>query len=168
MLFALPLTVVLGVGGFLTAGALAQHSAATACSATGHTIALCRTKLGRVLVNSKGHTLYLFKKDKNGKSACYSSCATFWPPLLKHGKPTLGPGVKRSLLGTTKRRNGTRQLTYNKHPLYGYKLDKRAGQTKGEGVKIFGAKWWAVSAKGNAVKPSSGGGTTSTTTTYGY
>src|SRR6266542_1001854 len=90
---ALPLTVTLGVGGFLAAGAIAQHSTATGCAATEHTIALCRTKLGRVLVNSKGHTLYLFKKDTHGKSTCYRSCATFWPPLLKHGKPTVGPGV---------------------------------------------------------------------------
>jgi len=162
---AAALSVALGVAGFLAAGAIAQHSSATACTASGHTIALCKTKLGRVLVNSKGHTLYLFKKDKSGKSACYGSCATFWPPLLKHGKPKLGPGVKKSLLSSTKRRNGTRQLVYNKHPLYTYKLDKRAGQTKGEGLKVFGAKWYALSAKGTAVKPRAGGGTTSTTTT---
>jgi predicted lipoprotein with Yx(FWY)xxD motif len=92
-------------------------------------------------------TLYLFKKDRNGKSTCYSSCAMFWPPLLKHGTPTLGSGVKKSLLGTTRRRNGKRQLTYNKHPLYTYKLDTRAGQTKGEGLKAFGARWYAWGAQ---------------------
>lgn len=162
---ALPPSAALGVAGFLAAGAIAQHSAATGCAATGHTIALCTTKLGRVLVNSKGHTLYLFKKDTHGKSTCYRSCATFWPPLLKHGSATLGPGVKESLLGTTRRRNGKRQLTYNRHPLYTYKLDTRAGQTKGEGLKAFGARWYAVSARGTAVKPQSGGTTTTTTTT---
>ena len=167
---ALPLSAALGVAGFLAAGAIAQHSAATGCAATGHTIALCRTKLGRVLVNSKGHTLYLFRKDRHGKSTCYRSCATFWPPLRKHGKPTLGPGVKKSLLGTTRRRNGPRQLTYNKHPLYTYKLDTRAGQTKGEGLTAFGAKWYAVSAKGKAVvkttTTTTGTTTTNMTTTY--
>jgi len=163
---ALALGAALGVAGFLAAGAIAQQSATTGCAATGHTIALCSTKLGRVLVNSKGHTLYLFKKDRNGKSACYQSCPKFWPPLLKHGKPTLGRGVKKSLLGTTRRRNGTRQLTYNKHPLYTYKLDTRAGQTKGEGLTLFGARWYAVSAKGKAVVKRTT--TTTTTGTTGY
>jgi predicted lipoprotein with Yx(FWY)xxD motif len=161
----------LGVSGFLASGAIAQPSTTSGCAATGRTIALCSTNLGRVLVNSKGHTLYLFKKDRNGKSACYGSCATFWPPLLKHGKPTLGRGVKKSLLGTTKRRNGTTQLTYNKHPLYTYKLDTRAGQTKGEGSTAFGAKWYALSSHGKAVIKTTStttGMTTTTTTTTGY
>ena len=167
---ALSLSAALGVAGFLAAGAIAQPSASTSCAATGRTIALCTTKIGRVLVNSKGHTLYLFKKDRQGKSACYGRCARFWPPLLKRGKPTLGRGVKKSLLGTTKRRNGTLQLTYNKHPLYTYKLDTRAGQTKGEGSTAFGAKWYALSANGRAVvkTTTTTTGTTMTTTTTGY
>jgi predicted lipoprotein with Yx(FWY)xxD motif len=166
--FALPLAAALGLAGFLATGAIAQPATTAGCAATGHTIALCRTNLGRVLVNSKGHTLYLFKKDKNGKSACYGSCATFWPPLLRHGKPTLGPGLKKSLLGTTKRRNGTTQLTYNKHPLYTYKLDTHAGQTKGQGSTAFGAKWYALSATGKAITMtrSTTTGTTTTTPTY--
>jgi predicted lipoprotein with Yx(FWY)xxD motif len=114
-----------------------------------------------VLVNSKGHTLYLFSKDRRDKSTCYRGCATLWPPLLKHGKPTLGPGVNKALLGTTRRRNGTRQLTYNKHPLYSYKRDTDAGETKGEGRNAFGAKWYAVSRKGRAVKPASASGSSS-------
>jgi predicted lipoprotein with Yx(FWY)xxD motif len=160
----LPLSAALGIAGFLAAGAIAQQSTATACAASGHTIAVCSTKLGPVLVNSKGHTLYLFKKDRNDKSACYSSCATFWPPLLKHGTVTLGQGVKKSLLGMTRRSNGTRQLTYNKHPLYTYKLDTGAGQTKGEGVNAFGARWYALSPTGIAVKPTTTTTATSTTT----
>jgi predicted lipoprotein with Yx(FWY)xxD motif len=160
----LPLTAALGMAGFLAAGAIAQQSTVTGCAATGHTIALCSTKLGPVLVNSKGHTLYLFKKDSGDKSSCYGRCATFWPPLLKHGTPTLGPGVKKSLLGMSRRSNGTRQLTYNKHPLYTYKLDTRAGKTNGEGVNAFGAKWYALSRSGIAVKPTTTTTTTGTTT----
>ena len=159
---ALPLSAALVVSGFLAAGAIAQHSPATGCAANGHTIALCRTKLGWVLVNSKGHTLYLFTRDKHGKSRCSRRCAKFWPRLLKHGRLRLGPGVKRSLLGTTRRRNGRRQVTYNKHPLYAYKRDTRAGQTSGEERTAFRGRWYAVSAGGKAVKP---GGTTTTTTT---
>ena len=67
--------------------------------------------------------------------------------------------------GTTRRSNGSRQVTYNKHPLYTYTLDKKAGQTKGEGILAFGAKWYAVSAKGTAVVKRSTTTTTTMTTT---
>lgn len=154
----LALMAALGVVGFL----LGAGSIALGGTRAGATVNLRKTQLGSVLVNSKGHTLYLFMKDKNGKSSCNASCATFWPPLLSHGKPTAGSGVKASLLGTTRRSNGSRQLSYNKHPLYSYTLDKKAGQTKGEGIFAFGAKWYAVSAKGTAVVKRS---TTTTTTT---
>ena len=155
----LALMAALGVVGFLVgAGSIALGG-----TQTGATVNLHKTKLGPILVNSKGHTLYLFKKDRNGKSSCTGSCATFWPPLLAHGKPTAGSGVKASLLGTTKRSNGALQVTYNKHPLYAYKLDQKAGQTKGEGTLFFGARWYAVSARGTAVVRT----TTTTTTTTG-
>lgn len=158
----LALMAALGVVGFL----LGAGSIALGGTRTGATVNLRTTKLGSILVNSKGHTLYLFKKDTNGKSSCSGSCAKFWPPLLRHGKPTAGSGVKASLLGTTRRSNGSLQVTYNKHPLYSYTLDTKAGQTKGEGVLAFGAKWYGVSAKGTAVvKKSSTTTTTGTTTT---
>jgi predicted lipoprotein with Yx(FWY)xxD motif len=154
----LALLAAVGAVGFL----LGAGSIALSSTRTGATVDLRKTKLGPILVNSKGHTLYLFKKDKNGKSSCSGRCAMFWPPLLKHGKPTAGSGVKASLLGTTRRSNGSLQVTYNRHPLYTYTLDKKAGQTKGEGVLAFGAKWYAVSAKGTAVVK-----TPTTTTTAG-
>jgi predicted lipoprotein with Yx(FWY)xxD motif len=150
------LTVALGVIGFLAAGSVA--GSATQSNAS---VSLRKTNLGPILVNTKGHTLYLFVKDRNAKSSCNGSCARFWPPLLSRGKPTAGPGVRASLLGTTKRGNGSLQVTYNRHPLYTYANDKQAGQTKGEGNSLFGAKWWAVSAKGRAVVRAP----TSTTTT---
>jgi predicted lipoprotein with Yx(FWY)xxD motif len=122
-----------------------------------------------VLVNSKGHTLYLFEKDHNGRSMCTGSCVQFWPPLLSRGKPSAGPGLKASLLSTTRRANGSLQLTYNKHPLYTFALDKTAGQTNGEAKFAFGAKWYAVSNSGTAVhKPAGTTTTTSTTTNPGY
>jgi predicted lipoprotein with Yx(FWY)xxD motif len=155
----LTLTAVLGVIGFLAAGSIA--SGATRTNAT---VSLYKTKLGMILVNSKRHSLYMFAKDRNGKSACSASCAKFWPPLLSQGKPTAGPGVKPSLIGTTRRGNAT-QVTYNKHPLYTFALDKQPAQTKGEGYLAFGAKWYAVSAKGTAIL--NGSATTTTTTTTG-
>jgi predicted lipoprotein with Yx(FWY)xxD motif len=161
----LTLIVTLGVLGLLAAGAIADE--ATRSNAT---VSLRKTNLGLILVNGRGHTLYLFAKDRKARSSCYGSCARFWPPLLSRSKPTAGSGVKRSLLGTTRRTNGSLQVTYNNHPLYTYALDKRAGQTKGEGNSLFGAKWWAVSAKGRAVirTPTSSSTTTGTTTTCAY
>jgi predicted lipoprotein with Yx(FWY)xxD motif len=163
LLVVVMLTALLGAVGFLAASSVARSATQTG----GATISLRKTGLGSVLVNAKGHTIYLFAKDKNGKSACAGSCAKFWPPVLSKGRPSVGSGLKASLVGTTKRSNGTRQVTYNRHPLYTYSLDKRAGQTQGEGNSLFGAKWWAVSAEGKAVVKASttptSTGTTSTT-----
>src|SRR5262245_9534705 len=108
----------LGVVGFLAAGAVASGTARSSA-----TVSLRETSLGMILVAPNGHTLYLFRKDTNDKSACSGSCAQFWPPLLTRSKPTAGPGVRASLLGTTKRSNGSMQVTYNRHPLYGFVLD---------------------------------------------
>jgi predicted lipoprotein with Yx(FWY)xxD motif len=152
-----------GVIGFLFAGSIARS--ATGASAT---VSLHKTKLGMILVSSSGHTLYLFEKDRNGKSACSGSCTRFWPPLLSHAKATAGPGVRASLLGTTKRSNGSLQVTYNRHPLYTFALDKQAGQTHGEGNFAFGAKWYAVSARGTAIVKAPTTSTTTTTTTCAY
>jgi predicted lipoprotein with Yx(FWY)xxD motif len=153
---------VLGIVGpvalLAVVGALAAGSIAS--GATTPTVSLRNTSLGSVLVNSKGHTLYLFMKDKNDKSSCSAACAKFWPPLIVHGKPVAGAGLTKAMLGTTKRSDGSMQVTYNKHPLYTFAEDKQAGQTKGEAFSAFGAKWYAVSAKGSAVtsKPASHGG----------
>jgi predicted lipoprotein with Yx(FWY)xxD motif len=162
----LTLAVGLGVAGFFAASSIASGAGQSKA-----TVSLRNTKLGSILVNSQGHTLYLFKRDRNDKSACTGTCATFWPPLLSRNKPTAGPGVKTSLLGTTRRSNGALQVTYNRHPLYTFSLDKSAGQTNGEGNLAFGARWYAVSAKGRAVikaQPSPPATTTTTTTTTTY
>jgi predicted lipoprotein with Yx(FWY)xxD motif len=104
-------------------------------------------------VDARGHTLYLFEKDTHGRSACYGSCATYWPPLLSPAKPRPGRGVHATLLGVTKRTDGKRQVTYAGHPLYTFSLDRKAGQTSGEGLTDFGAAWDVVSATGRAVEP---------------
>jgi predicted lipoprotein with Yx(FWY)xxD motif len=158
------LMAALGALGFLAAGSIAYSATDTYA-----TVSLRTTKLGVIVVNSRGHTLYLFAKDRKGKSACSGSCAKFWPPLLSHGKPTAGAGVKASLLATTRRSNGSLQVTYNKHPLYTFALDKQSGQTNGEGRFAFGAKGYAVSARGTAmIKASTTTTTTNPTTTCAY
>jgi predicted lipoprotein with Yx(FWY)xxD motif len=160
MVAVLTLVAMLGVIWLLVAGSVARSA-----TRAHPTVSLRKTKLGLILVNSRGHTLYLFAKDRNGKSACSGRCVKFWPPSIAVGKPTAGSGVKASMLGTTKRSNGSLQLTYNRHPLYTFALDKRAGQTNGEGNLAFGAKWYAVSAKGTRVVKTSMTTTTTTTTT---
>jgi predicted lipoprotein with Yx(FWY)xxD motif len=118
-------------------GALAAGSIAN--GATAPTVSLHKTKLGLVLVNSKGHALYLFMKDKNDKSACSGACAKYWPPLISHGKPVGGAGVNPAMLSRTGRSDGSMQVTYEKHPLYTFALDKQAGQTNGQAASAFGA-----------------------------
>ncbi len=122
--------------------------AAVAATAGGTTLKVQKTAIGKVVANSKGHTLYMFRADKGTTSACYGQCATFWPPLLTSGKPIAGPGIKASLLGTTKRKDGKLQVTYKKHPLYTFLEDKKPGQTTGEGSKNFGAGWYALTPTG--------------------
>jgi len=105
----------------------------------------------QILVDAKGRTLYLFEKDKSGKSACYGQCTKYWPPLLTIGKPTAAAGVKASLLGTTRRTNGAMQVTYAHHPLYRYAGDTAPGQTTGQGSDNFGAEWYVVAPSGKKI-----------------
>jgi predicted lipoprotein with Yx(FWY)xxD motif len=165
---AVALGIALAAAGVAAAAAVTHQSSRSlaASSATAGRVTLHKTSLGKVLATSKGRTLYLFMKDKNGKSACYGQCASYWPPLMKKGALRAGTGVKAKLLGTTKRKNGKRQVTYKGHPLYLYKLDGGAGDVSGQRQNIFGGRWYVVSAAGRAIKaaPPAGGGTTTGTT----
>jgi predicted lipoprotein with Yx(FWY)xxD motif len=117
------------------------------------------TALGTILVDSQGRTLYLFTHDSGGTSMCSGACATAWPPLLANGTPTAAAGASASLLGTTKRADGTTQVTYHGHPLYRFVTDVNPGQTNGQGVVAFGGSWFAVTDAGNkAGHPSSSTG----------
>ena len=138
------------------------------------------TSLGRVLVDARGHTLYLFGADKGRKSTCYGACAAEWPPLLTASKPLAGLGLKNGLLATTKRKDGRLQVVYAGHPLYFFRPDTRAGQTRGQGLDFFGGTWFVVSSAGKKITSpsgsaangaSAGGGTTTTPPDnggYGY
>src|SRR5262249_31990442 len=126
-----------------------------AAKASGPVVSTAETSLGRILVDSRGRTLYLFEKDRKGKSACSGQCATFWPPLIAGAKPRVAGGGKASLISTTKRADGRLQVTYDHHPLYTFVKDMKKGQTKGEGVDAFGAEWYVISPAGNKVKKDS-------------
>jgi uncharacterized protein (TIGR03118 family) len=143
-------------------------SAAPPRASKGALVALGKTALGNVLVDARGRTLYLFEKDKLGRSACYGPCAAYWPPRLSPAKARPGSGVRASLLGVTKRTDGKRQVTYAGHPLYTFVGDKKAGQTTGEGLKDFGAAWDVIAASGRAIEPAASDPTGSGGTGGGY
>jgi len=132
----------------LAAGMLAAAASATASTST---VSLRTTAVGKVLVAAKGRTLYLFTADKGKKSTCYGQCAAYWPPFYADS-PTVGSGLKASVLGTTKRKDGKLQVTYAVHPLYFFAEDIKARQIKGQGFVHFGGSWWVVSAVGTSIK----------------
>src|SRR4051794_17138710 len=124
------------------------------------TVAVRDSSLGKILVDSSGRTVYLFEKDKGSRSACSGACASAWPPVTVTGTPQAGDAVSARLLSTTKRSDGTMEVTYAGHPLYRFSGDQAAGDVNGEGSKAFGAEWYALDAKGAKVEDegSSGGG----------
>jgi predicted lipoprotein with Yx(FWY)xxD motif len=127
-----------------------------------------KTALGRVLVDDRGRTLYLFEADQGRQSVCYGKCAAAWPPLLTSGKPHAGAGARAGLLGTTRRTGGQLQVTYGGHPLYYFVRDEQAGATAGQGLDGFGGEWYVLDRSGRKLekqKKSSRPGTTTTTTT---
>jgi predicted lipoprotein with Yx(FWY)xxD motif len=134
------------------AGAYGAAPAPTQTASGGTAVDLTTAKLGKFLVDSKGRTLYLFAADTGSSSTCSGACAGAWPPLTTTKKPVAGSGVKASLLGTTKRSDGTSEVTYAGHPLYYYAGDTAPGQTTGQNLSQFGALWYVVAPSGAAIK----------------
>jgi predicted lipoprotein with Yx(FWY)xxD motif len=137
---------VLGAAAGSSASPQRAHSAKA-----GSTVQVRSGRLGRYLVDGRGFSLYLFEKDKGTTSACYGSCASYWPPYLTTSKPRLGKGLGSAKAGTVRRRDGKLQVTYGGHPLYLFALDKRAGQTRGQALKQFGAEWYVLSPAGRKI-----------------
>jgi predicted lipoprotein with Yx(FWY)xxD motif len=125
----------------------------TAQAANGATVAVAKSKLGDILVDGDGRTLYAFTKDKGDQSACSGQCATNWPALT--GPATAGTGVQASLLSTSMRANGDTQVTYGGRPLYHFAGDAKPGDTNGQGV---GSVWFVLTADGQLVKEKAAGG----------
>jgi predicted lipoprotein with Yx(FWY)xxD motif len=110
-------------------------------------------KLGTILAaGDKKLTVYLFEADKGGTSHCSSACAGAWPPLI--GTATAAAGAKAAEIGTTKRADGTTQVTYKGHPLYYFIKDKDDGDAYGQGKRQFGADWYVLAPSGNKVDES--------------
>ena len=138
-----------GGGSGTTRSALAAASGGRSA-----TLSVANSVLGQILVDAQGRTLYLFKADSRGTSACDGACAAAWPPLLAHGSAIIAGGADRSLVSTINRSTGAPQLTYNGHPLYLYAGDHKPGQVNGQGVTAFGALWYVLSPNGNQVSTS--------------
>ncbi|MFI1753610.1 hypothetical protein [Streptomyces sp. NPDC020571] len=122
-----------------------------ATSSTSTAVDIKNGTYGKMLVDEKGRTLYLFEKDKKDKSMCNGDCAKAWPPFTVKAEPTAGDGVKKDLLKTIKRDDGSEQVTYNGHPLYRFADDQKAGDTNGQDVDAFGAKWFVVNPEGKKI-----------------
>ncbi len=114
-------------------------------------------ELGMVLVDSEGFTVYSFAKDKGTRSSCYGACAEAWAPVTATGKPKSGEGAMSSDVGTTKRNDGTLQVTYAGHPLYTFVEDHKPGEANGNGISAFGGEWTALEERGAAPVSSAGG-----------
>jgi predicted lipoprotein with Yx(FWY)xxD motif len=138
------------VAGGLPTTAVALAGSAHAASSS--TINVRSTAYGKILVNSKGVTVYYFAIDKKNKSNCNAACLSTWPLVTVTGKPTAGPGVSKKLLGTIKV-GGKKEVTYNGLPLYTYVADgNNPGQTNGEDTNANGGLWWVVSPAGAPIK----------------
>lgn len=115
---------------------------------------LHNTKLGKILVNSRGYTLYAFSIDKPNRDVCVKIplCLKAWPAVTTTGTPVAGPGLNQSLLGTIKLKKGVEQVTYNGWPLYTYSQDTRPAETKYVNLLQFQGFWPALNAAGKTVK----------------
>jgi predicted lipoprotein with Yx(FWY)xxD motif len=147
----LPLAILAVVAALVATAALGTGLAAGSSAAKGTTVKAAKSHLGKIIVDGRGRTLYLFEKDKRGHSACSGACAAYWPPLLTTAKPVAGTGVKKSLLGTIRRSNGKKQVTYNGHALYRFVQDTRPGQVKGQDTHFFGGGWYVISPSGKKI-----------------
>jgi predicted lipoprotein with Yx(FWY)xxD motif len=171
--------LVAGVGGALAAAttvaacssAASSTAAAPAASATGSpaaaspagsgaaasggtVITTAKSSAGTVLTNGSGKAVYLWVKDTGDMSNCNGACAGAWPPVTTTGTATAAGSAKASDIGTITRSDGTKQVTYDGHPLYYFSGDSGAGSATGQGSDSFGAKWWLVTPAGSDVTAS--------------
>jgi predicted lipoprotein with Yx(FWY)xxD motif len=109
------------------------------------------TVYGNVLGDGRGRALYLFTRDRTSQSRCYAACAVNWPPFLTASKPIATNGAQAGLLGRTRRRDGSIQVSYGGHPLYYYVGDRHPGEVLCQNVEEFGGRWYVVTRSGGAV-----------------
>jgi predicted lipoprotein with Yx(FWY)xxD motif len=131
----------------MVAALLALVASSQAAPSAAARLSVRSTPYGKALFGPSGKVLYVFGADRGSVSHCYGVCATAWPPLLTKSRPIAGPGVEAKLLGTTKRKNGSLQVTYNRHPLYYYSVDK-VGKVMCQHVNMHGGLWLIIKPNG--------------------
>lgn len=129
-----------------------ENAARPARKRRGKSIKVMNSRYGRMLFDGGGRAIYLFTREPGSKSRCYGECAVAWPPVFTRGTPRARSGVDADLLGTTRRRDGRRQVTYNGHPLYYYVTDTKPGQITCQDVVEFGGTWLVVDPQGRAIQ----------------
>jgi predicted lipoprotein with Yx(FWY)xxD motif len=132
--------------------ALALTTASMASEKGAPTLTVHSSAYGQVLFDGRGFVLYAFTKDSRGRSACSGACVKAWPPYLVRGALRAGAGVKAPLLGTVRRSNGSRQVTYAGRPLYYYVGDTKPRQIRCQNVSEFGGLWLVVRPTGKLVR----------------
>ncbi len=141
----------------VAAGAASSSAAPTSAAAAdsgqaGATVTLRSSRFGRILFDGRGFALYGFTRDPRGRSVCSGACAQAWPPYILRGRLTAGAGLRGSLLGTTRRPDGRRQVTYAGRPLYYYVGDRNAGDVFCQNIREFGGLWLVVRPSGQLVR----------------
>jgi len=136
----------------LIAVVAAAALAPSAMSAEAGTLTTHSSRFGKVLFDGRGFALYAFTKDPRGRSVCSGACAAAWPPYVVRSAPRAGSGTKRSLVGTTRRKDGRLQVTYAGRPLYYYVGDRRPGQILCQNVSEFGGLWLVARPNGTLVR----------------
>jgi predicted lipoprotein with Yx(FWY)xxD motif len=154
-------TVVLALGSALALAAFGSTGSSTIASArptagatpasNAPSVKASSSKYGKVLFDGSGRVLYTFARDRGKASTCYGGCARAWPPFTAKQAPKAGAGARSGLLGTTDRRDGSRQVTYAGHPLYYYDGDKKPGQISCQNVSSFGGLWLVINPNGTPV-----------------
>ena len=143
--------VVAGCGGASHGSGAGKADGAPSASGAAALRVITDPRLGKIIVDAKGRTLYDFVIDKGTTSVCYGACASLWPPYTTTGRPVAETGVMAKLLGTTKRRDGSSEVTYAGHPLYYYAPDRARGQITGQALNQFGAPWYALAPSGTEI-----------------
>lgn len=136
----------------VTVSAASATANASSNAARAATLKVNSSRYGKILFDGRGRVLYLFARDRGGRSSCYGACAKAWPPYLATRAPKGLAGIDAKLLGTTKRRDGTLQVTYAKHPLYYFSKDTKPGQITCQNVSNFGGLWLVVAPNGKPVR----------------
>lgn len=134
-----------------TASSSQEPEAKAETVVTGTTITTGSSKYGPMLFDSRGQAIYIWELEESPAAECYGSCAAAWPPVLTNGKPVASGAVNSKLLGTTKRTDGTTQVTYNGHPLYFY-ANEKPGEVECHNIKTHGGLWWVIQPSGSRAK----------------